>query len=353
MSEDSEKTEEATPERRRRAREEGQFARARDTGAVAATIAIVLLLAALGPQFWEILCIFTKRCFSEGLAWRGTGIGYVGRELVGIVILSTVPVALVAAIFGIFAGIAEAGFQPNLDLASPKFERLDPIKRLGQMLSPKAALSSVSLSVLRVLAVGAVAYWVLKDEFGMLMRLSRTPVLAGAGQLFSVLLRLALWSTLALAVLSGIDYVTSWFRHESQIKMSQQEIKDEMKQQEGRPEVRARQRARARELLKRGIHKGVKEATVIVTNPTHIAIALRYRATEGAPTVTAKGFDDVAQYIKELASEFDVPVVENKPLARALAAQVKVGRVIPMDLYLAVAEILAFVYRTKKRGLKA
>jgi flagellar biosynthesis protein FlhB len=126
-----------------------------------------------------------------------------------------------------------------------------------------------------------------------------------------------------------------------------------MKNQEGSPQVKARQRARARELLRRGIRKGVKEATVIITNPTHIAIALRYRPAEGAPVVTAKGFDEVAQHIKELARDYDVPIVENKPLARALAAKVKVGKVIPVDLFVAVAEVLAFVYRSRKRGLRA
>jgi flagellar biosynthesis protein FlhB len=346
------KTEEATPERRKKAREEGQFPRARDTGGVAASIAVVILLAGTGAQFWTILNAFLRRCFAESLELGEGSRDFVLRELVGMIALTTLPIAAAAAVAGILAGVAEAGYQPNFDLAAPKFERLDPINKIGQLFSPKAALSNTALSLLRVAAVGAVTYWVLKEDFVALTRLSRTPVAAAAEELLHVASRLAVWATVALAVLTAVDYAQSWWRHEKQIRMSLQEIKDEMKMQEGRPEVKARRRARARELLKRGVRKAVKEATVIVTNPTHIAVALRYKASEGAPTVTAKGFDEVAQHIKELARDYDVPIVENKPLARALAAKVKVGKMVPVDLYVAVAEVLAFVFRTRKRGLR-
>jgi flagellar biosynthetic protein FlhB len=354
MSEsDGDKTEDATPERRRKAREDGQFPRARDTGAVVGTVAVLLVISSSGASFWGLLRAFAERCFSEGLTFKGSGISSIARELVGVLIAATLPVAVAAAIAGTLAGFAEAGFHPNLDLAAPKFERLDPIGKLGQMFSPKAGLTSVALSVLRVGVVALVTYNILEADFPLLARLSRSPVAAGAQQIVVVVSRLALWSTVALAVLTVVDFVTSWFRHEAQIRMSLQEIKDEMKSQEGSPQIRARQRARARELLKRGIRKGVKDATVIITNPTHIAIALRYRAAEGAPVVTAKGFDDVAQHIKELGRDYDVPIVENKPLARALAEKVKVGRTIPVDFYVAVAEVLAFVYRIRNRGIRA
>lgn len=354
MSEsDSDKTEDATPERRRKAREEGQFPRAKDTGAVAGTLAILLVMSAMGPTFWGMLSSFCRRCFSEGLAFKGGGFEFIAHELVALLAAATLPVAVAASIAGSLAGLAEAGFNPNLDLAAPKFERLNPVSKIGQMFSPKAALANIALSLLRVGVLGFVTYSIVKGDFNLLTSLSRAPVSTGAQKVSEVLMRLGMWSTLAMLVLTGVDYVNSWFRHENSIKMSLQEVKDEMKNQEGSPQVKARQRARARELLRRGIRKGVKEATVIITNPTHIAIALRYRPAEGAPIVTAKGFDEVAQHIKELARDFEVPIVENKPLARALAAKVKVGKVIPVDLFVAVAEVLAFVYRSRKRGLRA
>jgi flagellar biosynthetic protein FlhB len=131
--------------------------------------------------------------------------------------------------------------------------------------------------------------------------------------------------------------------------MSRQEIKDEMKQQEGDPRHKQKMRARARERLRRGLAKMVKTADVIVANPTHISVGLRYRPKDGAPVVVAKGYDEVALFIRQLAKDAGVPVVENKPLARAIAKRVKVGRQIPVDLYSAVAEVLAFVYRLKNR----
>lgn len=346
------KTEEATPERRRKARDEGQFARARDTGGVAATAAVILLVAGAGAQFWPILKTFFERCFSGSLEVGGFQGGLVNRELWLLLVLVTLPVATAAAIAGILAGLAEAGFHPNFELALPKLDRLNPLTKLMQLLSPKQALISTTLSLLRVAAVGAVAYWVVKDDFVSLTRLSRTPVPAAAGEILAVVTRVAVWATFALLVMSALDYAQSWVKHESQIRMSVQEVKDEVKQQEGDPQVKGRRRALARELLRRGIAKGVREATVVVTNPTHVAVALRYRATEGAPVVTAKGYDDVARYIRELAGGYQVPIVENKPLARALASQVKVGKAVPLELYVAVAEVLAFVFRGRKRGLR-
>ncbi len=154
-------------------------------------------------------------------------------------------------------------------------------------------------------------------------------------------------------MLAVVDYAQSWWKHEQSIKMSRQELKEEMQQQEGSPQIRPRQRQRARDMLKRGIKKAIKEATVVVTNPTHVAVALRYHPAEGAPIGVAKGYDEVAQHIKKLAKELGVPLVENVPLARGLAEKVRVGRSIPGDFYAAVAEVLAFVFRIRGRGVRA
>jgi len=209
------------------------------------------------------------------------------------------------------------------------------------------------MSLLRVVVVGVVAESVMEKEFPKLVRLSRAPLSAAVWETTQVVMSVAIWSTVALGLIAALDYGWSWWRHEQSIKMSLQELKDEHKQQEGSPQIRQRQRARAREMLKRGLRKGVKEATVIVANPTHVAVALRYKQHEGAPTVTTKGYDEIALQIKKLAKEEGIPIIENRPLARALAERVKVGRVIPADLYVAVAELLAMVYRLKNRGVRA
>ena len=349
----SDKTEEATPERRRKAREEGQFPRAKDTGAVAATLAILLVLAGLGPALSGMLSEFSERCFRDPAGLAGAGMRTVGEQAVTTLLWLCAPVAVFAATAATLAGFFEAGFQPRLELAAPKWNRLNPIDKLKSMFSPKTGMVNTALALGRVLVVAAVAYWITSAAFPDLVKLSRAPLAGGVEQLIDVTLRLCLWSTLALALLAGADYGQAWFKHEKQIRMSRQEIKDEMKQQEGNPQIRARMRARARELAKRGLAKEVKGSDVIVTNPTHIAVALRYSAREGAPVVKAKGYDEVALYIRELAKQADIPIIENKPLARALALKVKVGRAIPVELYAAVAQVLAFVYRLKNRGVRA
>jgi flagellar biosynthesis protein FlhB len=347
---DSEKTEEPTPERRQKARDDGQFARARDTGAIAATVAVLLVLNGIWSDLIGHLREFCLACFKEPLMLVRGDMTAMLEQTVTVLVIACVPVALFACAAGMAAGFVEAGFHPNFETLEPKFERLDPVSKLQKLLSPKEGVVNIAMSLLRVGVVAAVAYWVLAAEFPRLAVASRGTLTLAAVQIMQVTFKVALWCTFALGVLAAIDYAQAWWKHEQSIKMSRQELKDEMKQQEGSPQIRQRQRARAREMMKRGIKKAVKEATVIVTNPTHVAVALRYHPSEGAPIVVAKGYDEVAQHIKRLAQEMGIPMVENVPLARGLAEKVKVGRTIPADYFAAVAEVLAFVFRLRGRG---
>jgi flagellar biosynthetic protein FlhB len=347
------KTEEATPERRKKSREEGQFPRARDTGAIAATMAVLGGLLAFGSDLIGVMRELALRCFGHAHSFLGNSLEAAGSHALTALVILTLPIAALAAVAAIALGFAEAGFEPRLELAAPKFERLDPIGKLGQLFSPKEALTNIMLPLLRVVIVGAVAYKIAEQSFPLLVRLSGAQLSSGAHELVAVLSRLALWATLALAILSAVDYGVSWFRHEKQIRMSKQELKEEHHQQEGDPKIKARQRARARELAKRGVRKELKGADVVLTNPTHVAVALRYSANDGAPVVATKGYDEIALFIRKVAGEYKIPIIENKPLARALADRVRVGRMIPVDLYVAVAEVLALVYRLKQRGRRA
>ena len=354
MSEGDEgdKTQEATPERRKQARENGQFPRAKDTGAVAGTVALLLAMAAFGDSLVAQIRDFSLRCFRDTMNLSGVGLDVAGREAALTLAGLVAPITATAAIAGVAAGLWEAGFNPQLELAMPKWERLDPIAKLGQLFSPKAAAASTLLALGRVGAVGFVAYQVIQRELPKLERLSTARLSDAALACCEVLSKLGLWCSLALVVLTGLDYGYSWVRHEKSIMMSLDEVKREHHQQEGDPRLKARQRARARERIRRGLKKQVLESDVIIANPTHIAVGLRYRPAQGAPQVLARGFDEVALYMRQIAEEANVPIVENKPLARALA-QVKVGKMIPLELYAAVAEVLAFVYRLKNRGRRA
>jgi flagellar biosynthetic protein FlhB len=350
---DTERTEDASPERRKRARDDGQFARSRDSGPVAGTIAVLGIIGATAGDFVGTMRGFCMRCFDDPLSLVRGDIAPLAQQAGLVLVTLSFPVAFAAALAGTAVGFLEAGFHPNFELLEVKLERLDPLGKLQQMFSPKAGLVSIALSVMRLVVVGVVAESVMEKEFPSLLRLARAPLGTAVWEIAQVVMRVAIWSTLALGLIAALDYGWSWWRHEQSIKMSRQELKDEHHQQEGSPQIRQRQRARAREMLRRGLRKGVKEATVIVANPTHVAVALRYKQHEGAPVVTTKGYDEIAQQIKKIAKEEGIPIIENRLLARALAERVRIGRVIPADLYVAVAELLAMVYRLKNRGRRA
>ena len=350
---DTERTEEPTPERRRKAREDGQFPRAKDAGNIVASVLVMLVLAGFGESMSRELHAFTSRCLAQPydlLRGDPTALFHAVSAVVALLVL---PISAAAALGALALGVAEAGYHPNMDLVAPKWERLNPLPKLQQMFMLQETAIDITLQLARVVVVGVVAYNSVEDAFPRLMQLSRVGLRSAAAEIISGLYKLALWSSLALAALALLDFLKSFRKHEQSLKMSRQEVKDEMKQQEGDPRIKHRQRARAREQLKRGLAKAVAQSDFIVTNPTHISVALRYRVNEGAPLVTAKGYDEVALYIRKLAKEHNVPIIENKPLARALAKRVKPGRPVPVDLYAAVAEILAFVYRLKKRSIES
>jgi flagellar biosynthesis protein FlhB len=348
-SDQGEKTEEATREKQQRAHDEGQFARSKDGGAVAASAAVLLCILALGSTDVGIIKDFALFCFTSSSSLVGGNITPIGQRLGMVILAVVVPICVAAAIGGAAIGLVESGLMFRLELIGPKFERLDPIKKMGQLFSPKHGFMNVLSALLRVAVVGTVTVLVVKGAYPELAKLGRADLSAAIIAILRVGLSLAVWSILALACLAAFDYGTSWWRIKKELMMSQHDLKEEMHQQEGDPKIKAKIRARARELARRGIAKEVKRSDVVIANPTHICVALRYRPAEGAPIVTTKGYDEAAFYIRRLAEENGIPVVENKPLAWALA-ETKAGRMIPVDLYQAVAKVLAFVYRMKSRG---
>jgi flagellar biosynthetic protein FlhB len=205
----------------------------------------------------------------------------------------------------------------------------------------------VAKAVFKIVIVGGMAYATLfkeMDNIPALVELEISQIIAFMGH---VALRLGYYTCLVLMVLAGIDYLFQIWQHERDLRMTKQEIKDEHRQYEGDPMVRSRIRAVQREMAMKRMMEAVPDATVVITNPTHFAVALKFDRSMPAPKVVAKGAGHIAQKIKSLAIENDVPVIEQKPLARALYKNVDIDQYIPADLYHAVAEILAYVYRLK------
>lgn len=342
MSDLANKTEAATPERRHKAREEGQFARSRDATQVAAGSAVLFLVFSAFPSVFGQLKSFCGSCFS--LTNNMTAVSH--QALLSIVLLAVAPAALAAAA-AIAVGFAQAGARPNLDLIMPKLSRMSPSSHLKRLMSLKSTVLDTSLTLARVAIVGTVTYLTIKESMPTLVILVHTHHAVAAGTAIAVVAAVAKKSGIVLFLLSAADYAKSRWELEKNLRMSKQEVKDEHKRNEGDGRVKHRMIARGRERIKKAIRTQVKTADVIVTNPTHVAVALRYRSGDGAPIVVAKGYDEVALFIRRCAREASVPVVEAPPLARSLAKRVKIGRFVPRDLWSPVAEVLAFVHRLR------
>jgi flagellar biosynthesis protein FlhB len=308
---------------------------------------VLLAMITMREQYSSVLLEFARKHLGEPYGLMRGQVSSVFSD-VGVAIVQLVlPPVCLAVLVSLAIGFAEAGFHPKLELAMPKWSRIEPMGRFKQLFSLKSHATSTALTLGRVGVIGFVSYTLLRDAFPLLARLTRAELGSAVVEVLTVAVRFALWATFALLLLAAIDYIQSYRSHYKKLRMTKQEVKEEHMQQEGDPRTKSKQRARARENLRRGLMKEVKNSDVIIANPTHISIALRYRPAEGAPTVAAKGYDEAALYIRKIAKEHGIPVIENRPLARALAKQVKIGRSIPVQMYAAVAEVLALVHRLK------
>jgi flagellar biosynthetic protein FlhB len=350
-----EKRFDATQHRRDEYRKEGRYARSRDASGLAATMAVVAVLlgsrAAIGEAVQRLFR--SSHGHLEAIA-RGGGID--GFRIAGTSLTTIVgPTVAAAALGALVTGVAQAGLHLNLGAVAFKADRLDPVARMKQLFSPKKAGVEIILSMLRVGVVGGVAYKAAVVELPDVLSLSRMSVDVSIEHLIGAVIHVVLWAGGALAAIALVDYAQSRFSLEQEMKMTRQELTEEMRQQDGDPKVKGRMKARARALAKKRALQNIKKAAVVVTNPTHIAIALRYDDKDPAPVVVAKGHDDDALRIRSEARKYGIPILENRPLARALDAEAALGAPIPVAHFAAVARVLAFVYRLgalKRRGIR-
>jgi flagellar biosynthetic protein FlhB len=260
---------------------------------------------------------------------------------------------LLALFFGLlvatalFVGSLQVGVHFVPALLAPKWEKLSFTAGWRRMFSLSATVRGL-FAIFKVCLVAALAYWVLKGRSTQIMNMGAGNLATASTQAWGLAIRLALAIAASLALLGVVDYAYQRFRFERSLRMSRQELKDELKREEGDPQIRARIRKMQREMAKKRMLQDVPRATVVITNPTHLAVALRYeRGKAGAPLVVAKGAGFVALRIMAIARRHAVPVVERKPVAQALYKAVKVGQEIPGALYVAVAEVLAYIYRLR------
>ena len=346
------KTEQATPRRREKAREQGQVARSREVaGALIgfAGLLVLLWISAGELQRWRT----SWRTWTE-LAWQSdfnAGTPILTWSGVAAMRWILAPLALVWGL-AVASSVAQGGMVFAAEALTPNVERLSPAKKLGQMFSlaglAPAAKSLIPFAVLLYLGVGVMA-----RDWELLLGSNRMPVGDIGSFLYQRGLEICWKSTLVLLVWSAIDYLLQRQKLSRDLRMSKQELRDEYKETDGNPSVKARLRRLQRQMRRRRMLKEVERATVVITNPTHFAVALEYRPEMAAPVVVAKGVNALAEQIKQVARWHEIPIAENPPLAQALYRTVEIGQAIPAKLYAAVAEILAFLYRAQARAQQA
>ena len=350
MAEESgqERTEQATAKRRQDFREKGQVAQSKEVGTAALLTASLLLWLFYARHFWSDLqgvysallrrmADFTTTPLAVmNLAWDMAAV--MGRLLW--------PVFLLTLIIGFFASFLQVGPLFSTKVFQPDINKFNPIKGMAKFVSKRSAVELVK-SLAKITLIGFVAYRTVAVEFetalGLaLLDLNQTLVFLGRVA-FLVLAK----TCGIIIVLAAIDFAFSKYEMEEKMKMTKQEVKEEHKETEGDPQIKSRVRSMQQQMARKRMMAEVPQADVVITNPTHLSVAIAYRREEmAAPQIVAKGADHLAFRIREIAREHRVPLVENKPVARALYRQ-EIGEEIPEEMFTAVAEILAYVYRLK------
>ena len=343
---DGSKTEQATPKRRNKAREEGQVARSRDLPgvfALAAVAGVAVLMAPTAVTHWTTLYRNTLDAAATGdIETNGPLLFWSAVEVMRWI----VPMLLAAMVVSVLAGLAQGGINFAPGALALKFDRFNPASKLGQIFSP-VGLSNLLKSLLPFGAILWVAISAVRAHWETMVHAASLGLRPFANLVGSMVLELTWKSGLVLLAWSAVDYFLTMRKMDSDMKMTKQEVRQEYKETDGNPVIKSRIRQLQRAMRKKQSLQAAATATVIVTNPTHYAVALRYLTDMPAPIVVAKGRNLLAEKIKQLARDNGIMLVENKPLAQALYKSVEVGDSIPAKLYQAVAEILALVFRAQ------
>jgi len=346
-----ERTELATPRRRQKARERGNVARSMEVSSVVVFSAGILGLHFQGPHiareaerlFLSVVSSLPKLDITT--AWVGPMAHSVSRTLA----ITILPFAGLVAAAGIAAQLSQVGPMFTLEPLKPQWERISPLQGMKRIFSKRSVVEAAK-SLIKIAIVGALIVWALADAPERLLALSSMDVAASYAEIFRFLLHMAGAAAGALALLAILDFLFQRWDFEKQLMMTRQEVREEHKETEGDPIVKSFLRSMQREVSRRRMMEGVRKADVVVTNPVHVAVALQYDPSKmRAPRVVAKGARLMAARIREIAASAGVPIVENPPLARALHKSCKIGAEVPLALYQAVADLLAFVYRRHER----
>ncbi|HPJ95699.1 MAG TPA: flagellar biosynthesis protein FlhB [Syntrophales bacterium] len=350
-----ERTEQATPKRRDEAREKGQVAVSREVASAIVLGASLIYFYFGSGRLMEGIVEIMKATFRDAgrVVLSQANFHALMLTLVYKVFLLIFPLLLAVFIAGFLANVLQVGFMFSWEAVQPKLSKIDPFKGFKRLFSLRSLVELVK-GLFKISVVGLIAYLVIIHEIPALFPLADQSIWGMLVFIGRVAFKIMMLTCFVLLVMALLDYLYQRWEFEKSIRMSRQEIKDEFKHTEGDPLIKSRIKRLQRDIARKRMMAGIPKADVIITNPTHLAIAIRYdQENMNAPVVVAKGAGHVAEKIKEIAAEHKIPVVENKPVAQVLYKIANIGDMIPADLYRAVAEILAYVYRLKEKSAMA
>lgn len=346
-----EKTEKATPKKRQESRKKGQVAKSSDVNTAFLILFPFLSLIIIGPFMRDRLIALIKHYYTENLM-LSLSLHNVSQLFIDMVTESAfvlLPILGVAFLAGMVSNTVQVGFLFSAEAVKPDLKKIDPVSGFKRIYSLRAIVELIK-SILKISVIGLVTFSVIWIHFDEIVRLPLLTAEEALSLLGKLTLYMGLFAGVALAFLALLDYLYQKYDFEKNIRMSKQDIKDEFKKTEGDPLIKSKIKQKQKEMAMRRMMQEVPKADVIITNPTHYAVAVKYDETKmDAPFILAKGVDSIALKIRQIASEHDVMTVENRPLARALHDQVELGHAVPEQFFKAIAEILAYVYRIKKK----
>jgi len=348
--EGQDRTEEATPRRREEAREQGQVAHSQDfAGSIlllAGLVALVFMGRSIGGGLLDVFRNDLSRLLYDDMDTVRTRMLFLRLFIQGMLMLGGFFGMLVA--IAILAGILQVGFHITPERLEVDFEKLSPARGWERLFSLASVVRGL-LAALKLIGLAVIAYVVIRGRIGMIFSIGTGSLQHGVDSAWALTMRLALFMAGMLALLGLIDFIYQKQRFETSLRMTKQEVKEELKREEGDPMIKARIRQIARERARRRMLAAVPKATVVITNPLHLAVALKYEVGKGknAPMVVAKGAGVLARRIVEIAREHGVPIIERPPVAQALYKFVAEDKEIPANFFKVVAEVLALVYRLR------
>ena len=349
FAEGEDKTEEPTEKRRADARKKGQVARSQELNTAFVLLMGFFCLRILWEYIYTNIAEYTVYIYTH-LA-QSTSIETIREIFIGIMLLlakTSFPIMVAILIMGLGVNIFQVGLMVNTERLELNLERLNPINGFGRIFS-KRSLVELIKSIFKIIIIGSFLYMYLKDQIPFMPYLIYFDLARSLEEIANIIFNMVFKVIAIIIIMAIADYAYQKWQMTQDLKMSKQEVKDEHKQMDGDPQIKGKIRRKQREMAMMRMMQEVPKADVIITNPTHLAVALMYKQGMVAPLIIAKGQDLVAERIKQIAREHKITIVENKPLARALYTAADVGDMVPNELYQAVAEVLAYVYRLKNR----